>query len=314
MDLTKDLTSFLKSAKKPLIVILGATAAGKTDISLKIAKDIDGEIISTDSRQIYSEMPIATDIILPEDQKGIPHHMLAIKKPDEPFTLAEYKDVALEIIDQIYERGHVPILAGGTGLYVSAITEGYDVPRAAPDEELRKQLNEEAEKHGPEYLHEKLKKLDPQAAASIHPNNIRYVIRAIEINKSTKSHKEDKKSQPEFDVLMLGIERPREEIYERINKRVDQQEDTGLLEEVKALVDKGYDEALPSMTSLGVKEVIPYIKGEMDLPECLEILKRNTRRYAKRQMTWLKRYDSVRWLNTTQVKDYLKNESCPKDL
>jgi tRNA dimethylallyltransferase len=314
MDLTEELKSFMQSAKNPLIVILGATAAGKTDISLKIAREIDGEIISTDSRQIYQEMPIATDIIRPEEQKGIPHHMLAIRKPDEPFTLAEYTDMALDIIDGIYEKGHVPILAGGTGLYVSAITEGYDVPRAAPDEELRKQLREEAGEHGVEYIHEKLKKLDPEAAASIHPNNIRYVIRAIEINKSTNSHKEDKKSQPKFDIFMVGIERPREEIYERINKRVDQQEDTGLLEEVKALVDKGYDEDLPSMTSLGVKEIIPYIKGEMDLLECLEILKRNTRRYAKRQMTWLKRYDNVRWLNTTQVKDYLKNESCPKNL
>ncbi len=296
MNLTEDLKSFLQSAKNPLVVILGATAVGKTDISLKIAKDINGEIISTDSRQIYKEMPIATDIILDNDQKGILHHMLAIRKPDEPFTLAEYKDMALEIIDQIYARGHVPILAGGTGLYVSAITEGYDVPRAAPDEKLRKKLQEEAEKYGADHIHEKLKKLDPQTAANIHPNNIRYVIRAIEINKCTKSHKQDKKSQPKFDIFMLGIQRPREEIYERINKRVDKQENTGLIDEVKALVEKGYNESLPSMTSLGVKEIIPYIKGEMDLEECLEILKRNTRRYAKRQMTWLKRYDNVRWL------------------
>lgn len=294
MNITKDLKSFLQSAQNPLIVILGATAVGKTDISLKIAKDINGEIVSTDSRQIYKEMPIATDII--EDQKGIPHHMLAIRKPDKPLTLAEYKDIALEIIDEIHERGHVPILVGGTGLYVSAITEGYDVPRAAPDEKLRKKLHEEAERHGPEYIYEKLKKLDPQAAKAIHPNNIRYVIRAIEINKSTKSNKQDKKSQPKFDIFMLGIQRPREEIYERINKRVDQQENAGLIDEVKALVEKGYDESLPSMTSLGVKEIIPYIEGEMPLEDCLEILKRNTRRYAKRQMTWLKRYDNVRWL------------------
>ena len=303
MDLTKNLESFLQSAKKPLIVILGATAAGKTDISLKIASEIDGEIISTDSRQIYQEMPIATDMI--EDQKNIPHHMLAIRKPDEPFTLAEYKDMALEIIDQIYKRGNVPILAGGTGLYVSAITEGYDVPRAAPDEKLRKKLQKEAEINGPEYIYEKLKKLDPNAAEKIHPNNIRYVIRAIEINKSTKSQKKDKKSQPKFDIFMLGIQRPREEIYKRVNKRVDQQTRTGLIDEVKALVEKGYDPSLPSMTSLGVKEIIPYIKGEMSLPECLEILKRNTRRYAKRQMTWLKRYDNVRWLTP---------QSCQKDL
>jgi len=296
MNPTEDLTSFLKSAKKPLVVIIAPTAMGKTDISLEIAKDIDGEIISTDSRQIYKEMDIATDTILPKNQKGIPHHMLAIRKPNETLTLAEYKDMALKKIDEIYKRGHIPILVGGTGLYISAIIEGYNVPRVAPDEKLRKKLQEEAEKHGPEYIYKKLQKLDPESAAQIHPNNIRYVIRAIEINKSTKSHKQDKKSQPKFDLFILGIERPREEIYERINSRVDHQKIRGLIEEVKALVEKGYDPSLPAMTSLGVKEIIPYIKGKMDIGECLEILKRNTRRYAKRQMTWLKRYDNVRWL------------------
>ena len=296
MNLIKDLTSFLQSAKKPLVVVIAPTAVGKTDISLKIAKDINGEIISTDSRQIYKEMDIATDIISPKNQKGIPHHMLAIRKPNETLTLAEYKEMALKKIDEIHKKGRVPMLVGGTGLYISAITEGYDVPKAPPNEKLRKKLQEEAEKHGADYIHKKLQKLDPESAANIHPNNIRYVIRAIEINKSTKSHKQDKKSQPKFDLFMLGIERPREEIYKRINSRVDQQENTGLIEEVKALVEKGYDPALPAMTSLGVKEIIPYIKGEMPLLECLEILKRNTRRYAKRQMTWLKRYDNVRWL------------------
>ncbi len=296
MNLIKDLTSFLKEAKKPLVVIVAPTAVGKTDISLKIAKNINGEIISTDSRQIYKEMDIATDTILPKNQKGIPHHMLAIRKPNETLTLAEYKDMALKKIDEIYKRGHIPILVGGTGLYISAITEGYDVPRVAPDEKLREKLQEEAEKHGPEYIYKKLKKLDPNTATQIHPNNIRYVIRAIEINKSTKFPKQDKKFKPPFDIFILGIERPREKIYERINSRVDQQKNSGLIEEVKALVEKGYNPALPAMTSLGVKEIIPYIKGKMPLPECLEILKRNTRRYAKRQMTWLKRYDNVRWL------------------
>lgn len=296
MNLKKDLTSFLKSAKKPLVVIIAPTAVGKTDISLKIAKDINGEIISTDSRQIYKEMPIATDTISPKNQKGIPHHMLAIRKPDETLTLAEYKEMSLKKIDEIYKKGHVPMLVGGTGLYISAIIEGYNVPKIPPNEKLRKKLNEEAKKFGPDYIHKKLQKLDPESAANIHPNNIRYVIRAIEINKATKSHKQDKKSQPKFDTFMLGIEKPRKEIYERINSRVDQQKNAGLVEEVKTLVEKGYDPSLPSMTSLGVKEIIPYIKGEMDLPDCLEILKRNTRRYAKRQMTWLKRYDNVRWL------------------
>ena len=305
MALLKDLTSFTKSAKKPLIVILGATAAGKTEISLKIAHHINGEIISTDSRQIYQEMDIGNDIILPEEQDGVPHHMLAIAKPDETITLAEYKDMAMKIIDEIYERGAIPMLVGGTGLYISAIIEGYDVPRIPADKKLREKLEKEVKEKGPESIHKKLEKLDPEAAERIHPNNVRYVIRAIEVASHAAKRsdlKKTKKKSPSFDTYMIGIKRPREEIYQRINDRVDQgQVQRGLVEEVRKLVEKGYDENLPAMSSLGVKEIIPYIKGEMPLEECLEILKRNTRRYAKRQTTWLKRYKDVNWLTTDEV-------------
>jgi len=291
-----DFTSFIKSAKNPLIVVLGPTASGKTELSLKIAKKVNGEIISTDSRQIYKEMRIATDILPGKNRKGIPHHMIEIVSPDKMLTLAEYKDMALKKIEEIYKREHVPVLVGGTGLYVSAIVEGYAVPKIPPNEKLREKLKKEAEKYGAEYLHNKLKKLDPRAASKIHPNNLRYVIRAIEINLESKKHKIDKKRGPKFDVLMVGISRPRPELYERVNQRVDLQLKRGLIPEVKKLLKK-YNPNLPSMSSLGVKEIIPYLKGKTTLDYATELLKKNTRNYAKRQMTWFRRYHDVKWVS-----------------
>lgn len=309
MDIIKDLKSFINKAKNPLIVILGATAAGKTAISLKIAKEIKGEIISTDSRQIYKEMSIGTDTIHPEEMQGIPHHMLTFAEPDQTITLSEYKEKALKTIKEILKRGNIPMLVGGTGLYISAIIDNYNIPASPPDIKLREKLQKLAKEKGNKAVHRKLKKIDPKAAESIHPNNLRYVIRAIEINKQTGENKKDTKNNTPYSVYIIGITRPREEIYQRINNRVHKQIKRGLLEEVKSLLDKGYSETLPSMTSLGVKEIIPYIKGKSTLEECLEILKRNTRRYAKRQMTWLKRYDNVHWLNTEQVKKILKENA-----
>jgi len=304
MQLIQKLKEFLKTAENPLIVILGATASGKTELSLNIAHSIGGEIISTDSRQIYKEMAISTDALLEKDQDGVAHHMIQICNPDKILSMAEYKEMALKKIEEIYERKHIPMLVGGTGLYVSAIIEGYAVPKIPPNYELRDKLEKEAKKRGNEFLHNKLKELDPKAAQKIHPNNLRYVIRAIEINMTSGKNKEDtKQNDSPFNVFKIGINRPREEIYHRINSRVDLQRNTGLIEEVKALLDKKYDENLPSMTSLGVKEIIPYIKGEMSLDQCLEILKKNTRHYAKRQISWLKRYKNVHWITADEAKE-----------
>lgn len=300
-DLHKKIENFLATANKPLIVLLGPTASGKTSLSLDIGRQFKGEILSTDSRQIYTDMDIATDALTPDRQEGVPHHMIGICRPDEILSLAEYKDLALEKIEKIYQQGHVPMLVGGTGLYSTAIIEGYDLPRIPADLELRRELEKIVKEKGSEYLHQTLEKLDPQAASKIHHNNVRYVIRAIEINKITGKPKQDIKSKSAFDVLMIGIKRDRAELYDRINKRVDQQVDRGLLQEVQALLDHGYDLDLPSMSSLGVKEIVPYLKGDMDLADCLEILKRNTRHYAKRQMTWFRRYDNVLWLSPEEA-------------
>jgi len=306
MDLSKDLTSFMKSAKRPLVVLLGPTASGKTAISLKIAKEIGGEIISTDSRQLYKGLEIGSDIIMDEAQEGVPHHMLAIANPDEPVTLADYNKKAIGIIDEIYERGGVPMLVGGTGLYISSIIEGYDLDGCQPDPELRKQLEEEVKEKGAEHLHEKLRKLDPAAAESIHPNNLRYVIRAIEINMKS-GNKKSTKSAPQFDTMLIGINWPRAELYERVGLRVKIQVERGLVDEVRALVEKGYAADLPAMSSLGAKEIVPFIKGEAELEECLEILRRNTRKYAKRQMTWFRRYDNVKWLTPKELEQYINS-------
>ena len=299
--LSGKIAEFLARAEKPLLVLLGPTASGKTALSLDIARRFQGEIISTDSRQIYTEMDIATDALTPDLEQGIPHHMIGICKPDQVFTLAEFKDLALKKIAKIHRNKKLPMLVGGTGLYTSAIIEGYDVPRIEPDLKLRAKLEKEAKEKGPEYLHKKLEKLDPEAAATIHPNNLRYVIRALEINKLTGKPKQDLCVKSPFDVMMIGIKRDRAELYRRINQRVDEQTDSGLLEEVQALLSKGYDLSLPSMSSLGVKEIIPYLRGEMSLEDCLNILKQNTRHYAKRQMTWFRRYDNVLWLSPEEA-------------
>ncbi|MFA5820980.1 MAG: tRNA (adenosine(37)-N6)-dimethylallyltransferase MiaA [Candidatus Gracilibacteria bacterium] len=273
----------------PLLVILGPTASGKTALSLKLAHERDGEIISADSRQLYKGMEVSTDTLPWDKQEGIPHHLLGITTPDKPLTLAEYKDLATQKIAEIHSRNKLPILVGGTGLYISAITEGYDVPRIPPDPKLRAKL----EKHTPAYLYKKLQKLDPDTAKKIHPNNLRYVIRALEINLSGHGRKADTKQPSTYEVEMISIKWPREKLYERINHRVDQQIENGLVQEVKTLLAKGYDENLPAMSSIGVKEIIPYLKGNLNLKDCVETLKKNTRNYAKRQMTWFRRYDNV---------------------
>lgn len=300
MTLPQNLKSYLKTSKKPLIVILGPTASGKTALSLKIAKEFNGEIISTDSRQIYKGLEIGSEAIPKDQRQNIPHHMIGIVTPDKELTLAEYKDIAEEKIEEIRKKGKIPILVGGTGLYISALIENYDVPRIPPDKKLREKLYKEAEKHGPAHIHEKLQKLDPNAAKKIHPNNLRYVIRAIEINLKSGKNKNPTKAPPKTThptpPFLIGTTLPREILYERINKRIDDQIERGVIDEVKAAIKKYGEKDLPALSSIGLKEYIPYIKNEKTLEECKEILKKNTRNYAKRQMTWFRRYKNIEWI------------------
>lgn len=307
MDVRSSIENFLKSSKEkeqnPLLVIVGATASGKTSLSVEIAKTYNGEIISADSRQIYRYMDIATAKIKKHEMQGVPHHMIDIVDPDKDFTLADFVDMAKKHIADVTKRGKLPILVGGTGLYVRALCQNYQIPRVAPNIKLREKLNKEIKEKGEEYVYEKLKKLDPKTAQNIHPHNHRYVIRAIEINisensKALKKAEMQKQSNQNggYNILKLGISWPREKLYERINERAKNQIEEGLINETKILLKKGYDPKLPSMSSLGYPEIIKYIKGECNLEEALEELQKNTRNYAKRQLTWFRREPDIKWI------------------
>lgn len=300
MDIKSTINDFLEESKnlnkKPLLVILGGTASGKTALSIKIAKEFDGEVISTDSRQVYKFMDIGTAKVTPAETEGIPHYMIDIVYPKEEFTLANFVRKAKSHIEDIHKRNKLPILAGGTGLYTRAICDNFDIPRVPPNPQLRAELDKE----DPQKLHDKLREIDPEAAKKIHPNNKRYTIRAIE--RAMAGKKPDQKPQNEFNVLKIGIEWDRKKLYERINERAAIQVEEGLINETKTLLAKGYDEKLPSMSSLGYPEMIKYIKGELSLEDALELLQKNTRNYAKRQLTWFRREPNVIWLNGAEIK------------
>lgn len=295
MDITSTIQDFLKTTNKPLIVILGGTASGKTALSIKVAKQFDGEVISTDSRQVYKYMDIGTAKVTNEEAEGIPHYMIDVVSPDEEFTLADFVRQAKDHINDILKRGKIPILAGGTGLYTRAICDNFDIPRVPPNPQLRQELDKENTGN----LYKMLQDLDPEASERIHPNNRRYVIRAIEVAKTGKSNPQN--GQPEFDVLKFGIEWDRDTLYDRINQRAKWQTENGLIEETQQLIDKGFNPELPSMSSLGYPEMLKYINGEMSLDEALELLQKNTRNYAKRQITWFRREPDVIWLNGAEL-------------
>lgn len=296
-----------ESGKPPLIVVLGPTASGKTALSIKIARTFGGEVISADSRQIYKYMDIGTEKITEAQKEGIPHHLLDIVEPHENFSLSDFKRMALKAAKDILRRGKVPILCGGTGLYINAVVENYSIPEVPPQYEIRQELAQYYEEHGADYLHKLLKEKDPETAARIHPNNVRYVIRALEINMGGNMKKRDEKGEPIFNVFSTGIDWPREALYDRINGRVHDQMERGLINEIKTLLMKGYAEGLPAMTSLGYAEMISYIKGDTDLQSALESIQKNTRNYAKRQLTWFRRYKGIRWMGPGELMDLIEN-------
>lgn len=313
MQLFEDIRQFLLESaqlnKKPLIAVVGPTASGKTALSLKIAKEFNGEIISADSRQIYRYMDIGTDKIPVSMQEGVRHYLLDIIEPNGEFTVADFKRMTLKIMPEIHARQNVPILCGGTGLYLDAVIENYQIPHIPPQYDIRQKLAQYYEQHGAVALHTLLKERDPETAARIHPNNVRYVIRALEINLVGGDRKQDRKGERMFHVFKIGIDWPRELLYERINRRVENQLERGLLNEVKTLLMKGYHEKLPAMSSLGYLELVNHIKGEKTLPEAVEDIKRNTRNYAKRQMTWFRRYNDIRWVGGEDLESMLKTDA-----
>lgn len=302
--------------KKPLLIIVGPTAVGKTEISIHIAKKLNGEIISADSMQVYKKMDIGSAKPTERERQNIPHYLMGDIDPRESFSVAQFQEKAKKYIDIILEKNKLPIVVGGTGLYINSLIYQMDFAETEPDWELRQELQQEAERYGNEYLYKKLQALDQEVASRIHPNNVKRVIRAIEVlqsgdNKEIKDFKTDLVENKEYNYLMIGLIREREELYDRINRRVDQLIEKGLIHEVKELMNMGLEEDDISMKGLGYKEIIRYLKGLYDLEEAIRILKRNTRHYAKRQITWFKRYDQIQWFNLTK---YVSIEDAVSDI
>ncbi len=282
-----------------VIFIVGPTAVGKTKLTVELAKILDGEVVYADSMQIYKEMNIGTAKPSKEEQGGVPHYLIDEVFPDEDFSVAEFECRAKEHIQDILKRGKVPIVSGGTGLYVNALLYNMDFGNAVSNEELRRTLEEESNTYGKEYVYQKLQKIDPKAAIKIHPNNLIKVIRALEINQETGENlgdfKEDLKPTSDFQPILIGLNRKRKDLYERINYRVDLMIEEGLVNEVESLLTMGYSQDLKAFKGLGYKEIIRYLNEENTLLDAVRILKKNTRRYAKRQITWFKRYDFIKW-------------------
>lgn len=287
---------------KNLIILTGPTAVGKTDLSIRLAKETNGEIISADSMQVYRTMDIGTAKIKKEEMSGIPHHLIDILDPDEEFNVVLFKKYAKEAIKDITGRGKTPIIVGGTGFYIQAVL--YDIDFEANDDDMsyRYKLEAIAKEKGNIHLHNMLDKIDHEAALKIHPNNIRRVIRALEFydktGKKISEHNEReaaRKSPYNFEYFVLNDERSK--LYDRIDKRVDVMIKEGLLDEVKGLLEKGYTRDLVSMQGLGYKEIIDYLNGAVTIDEAVYTLKRDTRHFAKRQLTWAKREKEVTWVN-----------------
>ncbi|MBT2570153.1 tRNA (adenosine(37)-N6)-dimethylallyltransferase MiaA [Planococcus sp. ISL-110] len=279
-----------------VVAIVGPTASGKTALSLELAKRLDGEIINGDSMQIYRDMTIGTAKILPEEMAGIPHHLLDIKEPDESFSVAEYQKLVREKITDIRSRGKLPIIVGGSGLYVQAVLFDYRFSVEPVDQYLRDSLHKELDEFGPERMHQKLMELDPKS--EIHPNNTRRVVRAVEILMSSDQEKGDRELalSPMYNEVIIGLDIPRGILYERINQRVDAMIERGLIEEAEALRQRGIRE-VQSIQAIGYREIYAYLDGSGSLEEAVAKLKQNSRKYAKRQFTYFKNKLPIFWID-----------------
>ncbi|MBA4536282.1 tRNA (adenosine(37)-N6)-dimethylallyltransferase MiaA [Bacillus aquiflavi] len=294
---------FLKEKEK-LLVIIGPTAVGKTNLSIDLAKQFNAEIISGDSMQIYQGMDIGTAKISKEEMEGIPHHLIDIKKPSESFSVADFQQLVKNKIEDISERGKLPMIVGGTGLYIQSVIYNYQFSNAPSDLEFRKQMEKKVEQKGKDWLHEQLQKVDPESANRIHPNNIRRVIRALEIlhctDKTMTNFQKNESYELIYNTALIGLTMEREQLYDRINKRVDIMIQQGLVDEVKALYDQGL-RGCQSVQAIGYKELYDYFDKKISLEEAIEQLKQNSRRYAKRQFTWFRNKMNVKWFNVSKL-------------
>ena len=291
--------------KKPLIVLTGPTAVGKTSLSISLAKAVNGEIISADSMQVYKGMDIGSAKIRKEEMQGVTHDLVDILEPEEEFHIVKFQELAKAALEEIYAKGKIPILVGGTGFYIQAVTRDIDFTQAEQETSYREELEQFAKEKGAEYLHEKLREVDSKSAENIHANNVKRVIRALEFYHQNgtpiSEHNEEQKQQTSpYNLAYFVLTAPREILYERIDRRVDQMMEEGLLEEVKSLRERGCHRGMVSMQGLGYKEILAYLEGEYPLEEAVRILKRDTRHFAKRQLTWFRREQDVIWVDKEQ--------------
>lgn len=306
--------------KRPLIVIGGPTACGKTGFSIKLAKEIGGEIISADSMQVYRYMDIGTAKVTPEEADGVPHYLIDEFDPDEEYNVMIFQQKAKAYMEEIWAKGKIPILVGGTGFYINALLYDNDFTETENDTSYRKECYKLAKEKGAEVLYERLQEIDSEYAANIHANNVKRVTRALEYHyltgqKFSEHNAEQKEKETPYDAAVIILTMDREKLYERIELRIDLMMEQGLLEEVKGLLDRGYTPDLVSMQGIGYKEFIPYFNGECTLDEAVTQLKTNTRRFAKRQLTWFRRQIDGLWIDLGKatgeealedVLDYLK--------
>lgn len=283
----------------PLVVILGPTAVGKTELSIRLAERFDGEVVSSDSRQFYRGMDIGTAKPTPAELARVAHHLIDAYDPDQPRSLADFQSEARRIIQDIHQRDKLPLLVGGTGQYVRAVIEDWQMPDQQPDLRLRQALERWAEQIGKQGLHDRLRTLDPLSAERIQPSNVRRTIRALEVILGTGrrfSEQQSSRGSP-YSLLKIGLTRPRHELYTRIDARIEQMVQDGLVDEVRGLLAQGYSADLPPFSAIGYREVIAHLRGEIDLNEAVVLIKRNTREFVRRQANWFKESDpSIHWL------------------
>jgi len=281
------------NGKPTLIVIVGSTAVGKTSASIRLAQRFDGEIVSADSRLLYRGMDIGTAKPTEEEMEGVPHHLIDVAAPDENWSLAVYQRRAYQAIDAIHARGKLPFLVGGTGQYFRAIIEGWQIPPQKPDYRLREVLQQWGQAIGSEALYERLERLDKRAAAAIEPRNLRRVVRALEVIFKTGERFSDLRDRQEchYHPIVLGIDRPREELYGRVDQRIEMMFEQGWVDEVQVLLNAGYSGDLPTMSAIGYGEIIQYLQGKITYNEAITLIKRNTRTFVRRQANWFKTDD-----------------------
>lgn len=288
----------------PLLLIIGPTAVGKTALAIELALRLGGEVVSADSRLFYRGMDIGTAKPSAQEMRGVRHHLIDVANPDETWSLALFQQEARRVIGEIQQRGHLPLLVGGTGQYVRAVTEGWTPPEVHPEPRLRSLLESLANQHDIYWLHDKLRVLDPSAADSIDPRNLRRTVRALEVILTTGQpfSAQRRAAGSPYRLITIGLKRPREELYQRIDARIEAMFAQGLLNEVQALIEKGYSPGLPSMSAIGYREAAAVLRGEMTIEEAKAQMKRLTRIFVRRQANWFKETDpAIRWFEAGRV-------------